>query len=262
MYAIDFEYDGYLLSDMGFMICNFDSSNIDTISNGSQITFNTVPMLHGEKGELISIQFNEYLSSTIQICKKCADDFHITYDELRGLSSWLNRKGFYKFKFIGEDCPNIYFEAAININRIESAGELYGLELEIQTNRPYAIHEPQQIIIKNTKVNGKKRLIDISDLEGYSYPYTEVTVNQAGNLSLINSIENRTTYIANCSAGEIITMDYPIITSSVSSHQIQNDFNWNFFRMANTFRNKINDLTISLPCTIKLKYSPVVKIGL
>ena len=42
----------------------------------------------------------------------------------------------------------------------------------------------------------------------------------------------------------------------------QNDFNWNWFRIYNTFRNNQNNLTISIPCIIKIKYSPIVKVGL
>ena len=57
-------------------------------------------------------------------------------------------------------------------------------------------------------------------------------------------------------------MNYPVIQSSISSHNIQNDFNWNFFRIANTYDNSRNDLTISLPCAIKVEYSPIVKVGL
>ena len=90
----------------------------------------------------------------------------------------------------------------------------------------------------------------------------EITVNESGNLNIYNAIEDRNTYIANCIAGEIITMDYPIIKSTELSHSIQNDFNWNFFRIANTYENSRNDLTISLPCSIKIKYSPIVKVGL
>ena len=98
--------------------------------------------------------------------------------------------------------------------------------------------------------------------EGYIYPYTEITIVESGDLKIHNAIEDRNTFISNCVAGEIITMDYPVIQSSISSHNIQNDFNWNFFRVANTFNNSRNDLTISIPCTIKLKYSPIVKVGL
>lgn len=103
---------------------------------------------------------------------------------------------------------------------------------------------------------------DISDEEGHIYPYTEIIVNENGNLNIHNAIEDRNTYIANCVAGEVIIMDYPIIKSSVSSHDILNDFNWNFFRVANTYNNNRNDLTISIPCNIKIRYSPIVKVGL
>ena len=90
----------------------------------------------------------------------------------------------------------------------------------------------------------------------------EITVHRDGNLLIHNSIENRETYIANCKSGEIITLDYPVIQSSDSSHNIQNDFNWKFFRIANTYDNSRNDLIVSLPCSIKLKYSPIVKVGI
>lgn len=110
--------------------------------------------------------------------------------------------------------------------------------------------------------HNKHSINDISHEEGYIYPYIEITVNQVGDLNIHNAIENRETIIKNCRVGEIITMDYPVITSSDSSHNIQNDFNWQFFRVANTYGNSRNDLTISLPCTIKIKYSPIVKVGL
>lgn len=108
----------------------------------------------------------------------------------------------------------------------------------------------------------KGSINDTSYEEGYIYPHTEITINQDGNLKIYNAIEDRDTYIGNCVAGEVITLDYPIIQSSVSSHNIQNDFNWNFFRVANTFDNSRNDLIVTLPCSIKIEYSPIVKVGL
>ena len=85
-----------------------------------------------------------------------------------------------------------------------------------------------------------------------------------GELIIHNLLEDRKTVIKNCVAGEVITMDYPVIQSTDSSHNIniQNDFNWKFFRIANTYENRKNDLTVSIPCTIKIKYSPIVKVGL
>lgn len=262
MKCYDFEYDGLTLSDMGYMICSFDGDGSETVSNGSQITFNTVPTLNGYKHELSSAKYEECLQATIQICKDVCtyDDMEISVDDLRSLMSWLNRKEFHKFKLLDDDYIDLYFEASFNVNKILIAGKVCGLELSMITNRPFALQEPRTIVINNLIENGKKTLYDTSDEEGYIYPRMEITINQSGNLNIHNDLENRDMYIANCTNGETITLDYPVIASSLNSHEIQNDFNWNFFRIANTFRNKKNDLTISLPCTIKLSYSPIVKV--
>lgn len=264
MRAYDFEYDGYSLSDFGYMICKFDSDGLQTISNGSQITFNTVSTLHGTKYELTSIEYENCLETVFQICKNpCGtDNFEMSTEELRTLSKWLNRKEFHKFKILSDEYLDIYFEASFNISKIEINGKLYGLELELKTNRPFALLEPKTKVIKNLVANGKYNIADLSDVEGYIYPEVEISVNESGNLSIYNAIEDRTTFIANCIAGEVIKMNYPIIESSVVSHEIQNDFNWNFFRIANTFKNNNNETTISLPCTIKITYSPAVKVGI
>lgn len=264
MKAFDFEYDGINLSDKGFIICSFDSKGLETVSNGSQITFNTVSTLGGSKYKLVSTEYEDCLEATIQICKhSCSTDIEeITPTEFRELTRWLNRKKFLKFKPLSEEYIDLYFEASFNISRIEIDSRLIGLELEVITNRPFALKEPRIINIKNLVQDGKHFINDTSYEEGYIYPHTEITINKSGDLNIYNALEDRNTYIANCVVGEVITMDYPIIQSSISSHNIQNDFNWTFFRVANTFENSRNDLTISIPCTIKVKYSPIVKVGL
>lgn len=264
MKAYDFSYGDNKLSDFGFIICNFGSKGLDTISNGAVVNFNTVPVQNGIKHELTSTAYEDCLESTIQICKNsCIDgDMMIDHTVFRELTKWLCRKKFLKFKLLDEDNIDLYHEAIINVSRIEIDGRLVGLELEIKTNRPFSLKEPKVITVNNTVANGKHSINDISHEEGYIYPYTKITVKQNGNLKIYNAIEKRSTYIANCKQGEVITMDYPVIQSSDSSHNIQNDFNWNFFRIANTYENSRNDLTISIPCTIKIKYSPVVKVGL
>lgn len=264
MRAYDFKYAGRNLSEFGMIICNFGDKGLDTVSDGAQITFNMISTLGGSKHELTSAEYEECLETTIQICKhSCTDGIQeITAVEHRELTKWLNRKRFLKFKPLSEEYIDLYFEASFNISRIELDGKLYGLELEVVTNRPFALKEPKTITIRNLEENGEYSLNDTSHEEGYIYPYVEIVVSKSGNLNIHNAIEDRNTYIANVSAGEVITMDYPVIKSSVSSHNIQNDFNWNFFRVANTYENSRNDLTISIPCTIKVRYSPVVKVGL
>ena len=264
MEAYDFEYDNKNLSDFGFVICSFGDKGLETVSNGSQITFNTISTLGGLKHKLSSTAYEDCLGTTIQICKSsCGTDvMEISSTESRELTRWLNRKKFLKLRILDKEHIDVYYEAAFNISRIEMNGKLYGFELEVITNRPHALKEARTITIKNTSKNGTYSFSDTSYEEGYIYPYMEIAVLQNGDLNIHNALENRNTYVANCIAGEVITMDYPVIRSSISSHKIQNDFNWNFFRVANTFENRKNDLTISIPCTIKIKYSPIVKIGL
>lgn len=264
MKCYDFIYDGLHLSDKGFIICKFGSNGVETISNGSTITFNTVSTRKGIKHELTSTEYSDCLTTTFQICKHpCATtDAEITVAELREIMKWLNRKGFYKFQLLDDEYMNIFFEASFNVSRIEFNGKVYGLELEVITNRPFALHEPVTTTIKNIVINGEKRISSLSDEEGYIYPEMEIVIDKDGDFELYNSLENRTMRIANCVAGEIIKVNYPMIETSMSTHKIQNDFNWNFFRIATTFRNRVNKITISLPCTITVKYCPIVKIGI
>ena len=268
MKAYDFEFDGKRLSEFGMIICSFDSKGVETLSNGSVVTFNTVPVLGGSKHELVSTVYEDCLEATIQICKDtCSGNtLEISPHEFRNLTRWLSRKKFLKFKLLSEEYIDLYFEASFNINRIEIDGRLIGLELEVRTNRPFALKEPKTITVNNTAeniANNKKHSIfDQSHEEGYIYPHTEITIVESGDLDIYNILEDRHMVVRNCIAGEVITMDYPIVQSSLSSHDIQNDFNWNFFRVANTYENRRNDLTISIPCTIKIKYSPIIKVGL
>ena len=265
MKAYDFSYGNRNLSDFGFILCNFGGSKgLETVSDGCQITFNTVPVLGGTKHNLTSTTYEDCLESTLQICKhSCKGGIQeITETEHREITKWLNKKKFFKLKILDDSHIDLYYEATFNVSKIEIDGRLFGFELEVKTNAPFAYKDPKIINIENLEVNGKHSVNDISHEEGYIYPKTEIVINADGNLNIYNAIEDRSTYIANCKSGEIITMDYPVISSSDSSHNIQNDFNWNFFRVANTFENSRNDLTISLPCFIKIEYSPIVKVGL
>lgn len=261
----DFQYDGINLSDFGYMTCNFSSDGLRTVSNGSQLEFHTVPTLHGGKHELVSTEYKECLETTFQICKDpCADpDLKMSESDFRDLVSWLNRKAFHKFKILNDDYLDLYFEASFNISRLEMDDILYGLELQMITNRPFAVHEAYRINIDNTEKDGRKYFYDPSNEEGYAYPdKVIITLREGGTLSILNLLENREMTIKNCQAGEVITLEYPMIKTSLPSHKIQEDFNWQFFRIANTFKNKKNDLVVSLPCKIEILYSPVFKVVL
>ena len=264
--AYDFEYDGKNLSDFGYMICDFDKKSKEVVSNGSKITFMTAKIYGGTKTEPTGIQYDTFLEGKFCICNNpCREsNMSMTMDEVRLLSRWLNRKEDLKFKLLNDDYMKVYFEGSFNIELVLYGGVVYGLELTFKSNRPYALAEEKTFYIKNKELNGEHLLYDLSDDVGHIYPKMIIHVEQDGDLKIINHVEDngRLTLIKNCKAGEEIHMDYPMIDTSDSTHAIQNDFNWNFFRIANTFRNNINKIIVSLPCSIEIRYSPIVKIGL
>ena len=67
--------------------------------------------------------------------------------------------------------------------------------------------------------------------------------------------------IANCLADEVITIDGNThsITTTKSSHDVYNDFNYDYFKIGNTINNRSNKISVSLPCKIELRYSPIIK---
>ncbi len=266
MLVTDFEYDGLLLSDFGCIMCTFESGGLETVTNGSNITFNTSPILQGAKHVLTSMQYDECLTATFEICKNpCGvmnqEDAYFNIDELTSITRWLNRKEFLKLKLLKEGYENIYFEASFNIKRKMMGNDCIGLELELLTNRPFALYEIVKKTFKALQANHTEIFRDISDEIGFIYPDVEITCSASGDLIIHNEIENRDTIIKGCTSGEVITMNYPVISSSISSHKIQNDFNYNFFRIANTYRDRANKITFSLPCTMKISYNPIRKVG-
>ena len=270
MKCYDFEYDGQCLSDKGYIMCKFDSGGLDTVSNGSVITFNTVSTLGGTKWESTSSIYDECLEATFQICRHpCYNPGdEITFDEIRDVMRWLNRRGFHKFKLLDEGYVDVYYEASFNVSKVEMDGKVVGFELEMFTNRPFAVQEAVCISFENTEEHifeGKVwRVASSSDEEGYIYPEMKITCNADGDLSIYNEAEDRDMVIKNCSFGEVITLDYPIIESSLGDSRrtkIQNDFNWIFYRISNKFMDRKNNTSISLPCSIEMKYCPIVKVG-
>lgn len=257
----DFEYDGLLLSDYGFMTCNFDSDD-KSINPGSQLEFNLVSGMHGTVNRLIKSTYNQNIEFKFQICKKLCkdDDMEISVEESRKIFSWLNRKSFHKFKIQNEEYIHIYFIGSFNISTIEINGKIVGFELNFISNKPFALHENIIFDMDIKTANGSYSIYDKSDEEGFVYPHAVIYVLEDGDLTITNGFDDRVTFIRNCVAGEVITLDYPKISTSEASHEIQNDFNWNFIRICNSFIDSKNTYTASLPCRIILQYSPIVKI--
>lgn len=260
--AEDFEYDGEYLKDWGCMICCSDSpSGFDTIDSDSQRSFNTVSQFNGKEAKVTTSTYEDHIELNFQICKfSCKDGvtpFH--NDETREMKRWLNRPTIHKFKLIQPGWHDIYMEGSFNVSNVELNGLTYMLDLTFISNRPLALHEP--IIFEFDSTNKKSvTFFDISDEIGYIYPDVEITCLESGTLQINNSNEDRITEIKNCQKGEIITFSKDLLMySSIPSHKIQNDFNYKFFRISNSWNNRKNIITFSKSVKFKFTYSPYVK---
>lgn len=264
---VDFIYDGEYLSDYGMTICDFDSaSDTEVVTAGSELNWNQVPVRHGDVFLTTNSTYDNVLETTFQICKFSCHSGGIEpleYDEQRALFRWLNRKEPHMLKIIDdEDVSYAYvgFEGSFNISKIEIAGQIYGYELHFVSNRPFAIGDLVKEYITVTADNLVHEIRNDSDEIGFIYPKSvRITCRAAGDLKIVNTFENRETIIKGCANGEIITFDEFFNITDSPSNEIQDRFNFIFFRIANSYRNNKNIITFSIPCEFEFQYYPIVK---
>lgn len=266
MYALDFEYDGRYLSDYGFIICDFNSTSGANISNaGSKVTFNTVPRQHGKHFGLVGTQYNECIQTNFHICKNpdLFDDMRITDEEFRKIFRWLNRREFLKFRVLDDETHfgSRFYLASFNVSKIKIGEILYGIDLTMETDKPFAYGKELHYSWEITDASTGVLITDISDEIGFIYPYAKIYCKADGDLSIANSFDNSIVLIKNCSAGEEIIFhgDSLVITTSYASHDICNDFNYEFLKIGNSIDNRYNKITVSIPCELEIRYSPIIK---
>lgn len=266
MHFNDFEYDGQLLSDLGYVVVSIDNeSGVDRMDSGSKITFNTFPILHGASFALTSTQYDECLTATFDICKDpCVfSDLEISDYEFRNLMRWLNRKSFCVFKPLDDSIHNCFYNASFNIQKIYVCEKLYGLELTMETDSPFAYGSN---VIYNISLNSGDTydVYDESDEEGFVYPKLKISVKEDGDLIISNAFDYRDMVIKGCVAGETLYIDYPMISSSNTSESrnLPSQFNWHFLRISNSFNRRKNTISTSLSCDIELSYNPILKAGI
>lgn len=262
MTAADFEYDGLLLSDLGFMICQFDeATGFSSSSAGSTLDVTTVIQNSGRKHIMVGSTYKDANEPEFSICKK--DGSIITTDEYGLIMHWLNRAAFYKLTILTADWQQISFMCTFNIEKVEHRGRIVGFNLMAITNSTFGWGDQLDYEFSIPAADGSYDILDESEEIGCLYlDSLEVTCSGAGDLCIINSIEpDRKTIVKDCAAGEIIKFDGKtlVVTSSVDP-KIYDRFNFNYVRIANTLIDSINTLSFSIPCTVKLSYTPARKV--
>lgn len=277
MYATDFEFDGQFLSDYGFIICNFDYSDGKEIATaGSRISFDKVSMNHGKQFSLVNTKYEDCLTTTFDICKDPDifdyEDRKILNEEFRTMMRWLNRREFLQFRILysdndyREDC---YYNVSFNIDKIMINDTLYGLRLTLESDSPFGYGNTitKQLIFDESPTDPAEiipssiPLYDESDEIGYIYPDMIIECKDDGLLIITNQTIGSHMMISDCRKGETITVNgnENIIQTNKIEHDICNHFNWEFLKIGNTIKDRINMISASKKCKITISYRPIIK---
>ena len=271
MYAYNFEYDGQLLSDFGFVVCSFGTSSGTTNGNsGSEIAFETVPVQLGKRFYKTGTQYKECLSTSFQICKDPdlynGDDAYVTEDDFRRLSRWLNRREFlwfHAFDWCTPDVKQPWFRASFTLKKIDYDFGTVGVELKMITDSPFGFGDMETKTLTFAAANDEAAFRDQNDEIGDTYPELTITCGASGTLKLEDDVTGCSCEIENCVSGEVIhfTGETMIVETNSVTHALTlaNDFNYDFFRFGNTYDNRENTITASIPCTVEIKYRPIIK---
>ena len=265
-----FSYNNKTLIEYGCVMCSFgDINNIVTFSI-PQLTFNTIKLPSKNRRRKYSTEYADSLTTTISICKDIGvtgGTLVFTSLEVSRIYQWLDTKTYKKLKILDSTYfDGVYYNAAFtSINQVKHNGDVIGFELTIQTDLPYACGDD---VDKNIVLSGEVQsdMIFNTDEYGFYYPSDmTITINEAGNLTLSNTLDSRSLYIANCELDEVITIDNEnqIITTSSMTHNIYDDFNYNFFRLVSDVDNgNVNGFESTIDVQLDFTYSPAKKVGI
>ena len=204
MFALDFEYDNQYLSDYNCIICDFDySDGAKTADAGSKISFERVSRNGGKIHTLVSAKYEECIQTSFAICKNpdlCNfyEDRYISSGEYRDLMRWLNRREFLKFRLLSDEyIETCYYNASFNVEIITIADKLVGLQLTMETDKPFGYGELVNYKYTFSSNATQKKLIDISDEIGYIYTDIIIKVKGTGSMTIKNIEMDSTMVIGN-----------------------------------------------------------------
>ena len=274
MYITDFTYDNISLNSLGYVVCLFNRGGQEEISNGSNIDFKTVPNIDGSYSYLAHSAYSECITATFQICKDmCVANYDpaMTVTEISRLSSWLGRKQYHKLTVNAPGYEDIFFEGSFTkISRVEFNGIVIGLTLEFTSNRPYALRNKRSDTLTFTEGGDQdSQILNVyTDVLGSFYPKITIVCGDNGDMALaVGDPEEVGDYyfaIGDCTAGETLTVDYPMVSSDDPNHNLTYHFTWFYPMLSKSTVGEYepNTITVSMPCTVTFEYYPAVNISI
>lgn len=260
--ATDFIFNSKSCLELGLIICTFNSTGgTQTISAGSTIDLQTIKFK--DMWKQTGNDYKEVLSFKIQVCK--SDESEINSFEQAAYNRWLVRKDGYKYiQFADPNYQHIFFNVqCTGISMISVGARDVGMELSFVADAPYGYSELCKAIYDMPSSALTTTFIDMSDEIGDTFPDIDIYLHENCNFQMSNSLTGTIFKINNCKLGETISIRNSTgqITSTLSSHNLYNDFNLQWFKFANTYNTRKNPLTITGRAKVTLTYRQIRKVG-
>ena len=262
MSITNFIYDNISLNNFKngkYIMANFTTGNVPT--EGQRNIVQT-SMFSGKEQPFLYQNYSSTLSFIISIIKNpCIDDnIYFTVQDIEELKRWLCRPAPHIFRLTDSQYRNIFWEGSFNITEEITGSNRIGITISFISTRPFALQD-DVVFYGTVNSGGSLTINDVSVEQGFLYPEMRIVCLENGNLEINNDFEDRTTIVNNCEADEEITFSkYLQISSSNNSHDIYNDFNYQFLRICNNYETNENVITFSLPCRYYITYNPIRKV--
>lgn len=268
---IPFEFDGIKSSVYGLHVCRFDGADDGVKTLGNEIEIKTVKSPKGNRFIKTYSTYETPLTFSFQVVKcECGTEItEIKPRELAKILRWLVRKEYHYLRFEQSGWENVFYNCALKVQKYESGGKIFGLEIEATCDAPWGYSEPKEYHFELAP-GSNFVLHHYSDEDGSLLPdLVEIEVlENCDPLRVTNTFREKqiALEVKHCRAGEHIRFDrhknissYTPNGSLVTHENIMNDFNYVFLELFSDFYSSKNVLTASHRCNISLYYRAIRK---
>lgn len=256
---MSFIFDGQRLSDFGY-IEFFDGLRSENLAV-STMTYETIKSALSDISYKVNHTYESNYSTTLMIMKNPCEDIDemwMTEDNISVLTRWLVRKTYKWFKYTDS---NVWYKVQNAVEKIYEGDNVIGLSVTVNANAPFGF-TPE---IVNKWDDDEKVINVVTDEEGFIAPNFTIVAKESGDLVIGNTRSSMSTEINNVNANEIINIygeGLYQISSSDTSHNIADDFNYVFPKLYSAYNNNANTITTNLNCDITMTYRGIRKVGL
>lgn len=252
-------------TDFSLVICGIGNELSDTTSGGSKFEINNYYSPISKSWKRIGYKYSEPLEFEFDVVKNTCNgaDESFSVNDIEQIERWLMRTDEDKPLVLFKDGYEqiIFYGTFVSVDIKSVGGNDIGLSLKFQSNAPFGYGvkttystslDNHVVVIEDTSTEIGEICVDL-----------EITCNSDTNIIITNTFNGETLEINNCVAGEIITIDgkTKIITSSVETHNVYDDFNFCYIHIGNDDTSNQNGIAIQGDAYFLLSYQPIRKVG-